>query len=98
MVYTGRHSETAEKVAIKVIDKLSFAGAYCLTNLQSEVDIMRKLKHPNIVQLLDIYQTHRNVYLVTELCEEDLRQWLGSRGAATEEEAIAILRDIMGGY
>lgn len=70
-------------MAVKVVSKLAFSDLYCLINLQSEVNIMRRLKHPNIVQLLDIYQTHRNVYVVTELCESDLRTWMKRCGRAT---------------
>lgn len=84
-VYAGRNIETGERVAVKVVDKLSFADSFCLEKLQSEVDIVQKLKHPNIVQFLDIYQTHRNVYVITELCEQDLKHWLQRRGTATEE-------------
>jgi serine/threonine protein kinase len=34
----------------------------------NEVSIMRKLDHPNIVQLYEIYSTRRKMWLITELC------------------------------
>jgi serine/threonine protein kinase len=30
---------------------------------------MKKLNHPNIVKLLDVYYTINNCYIVTEFCE-----------------------------
>lgn len=38
---------------------------------------MKKIEHPNIVKLLDVYQTNNNLYIVTEFCDEgDLRSYL----------------------
>jgi serine/threonine-protein kinase ULK/ATG1 len=30
---------------------------------------MKKLNHPNIVRLLDVYETVNNCYIITEFCE-----------------------------
>lgn len=30
---------------------------------------MKKLNHPNIVKLLDVYYTVNNCYIITEFCE-----------------------------
>lgn len=64
-VYLGRVIETGQPVAVKVIDKKIFSNAYNVKNIQSEIDIMKKVSHPNIVQLFDIYQTTNNMYIVT---------------------------------
>lgn len=38
---------------------------------------MKKVDHPNIVKLLDVYQTSNNMYIVTEFCQNgDLRNYL----------------------
>lgn len=55
---------------MKVIEKKIFANKFNFKNIQSEVDIMKKVNHPNIVRMLDIYQTNNNMYMVTECCEE----------------------------
>ncbi len=31
---------------------------------------MKKVDHPNIVNLHDVYQTTNNMYIITELCED----------------------------
>ena len=64
-MYLGREIDSGEPVAVKVIDKKIFSNAYNVKNIQSEIDIMKKVNHHNIVQLHDIYQTTNNMYIVT---------------------------------
>jgi len=35
--------------------------------LRYEIDILKNLDHPNIVRLLEVYESKNNIYLVTEL-------------------------------
>ncbi len=38
---------------------------------------MKKIDHPNIVKLFDVYQTNNNMYIVTEYCKAgDLNSYL----------------------
>jgi serine/threonine protein kinase len=39
-----------------------------LAELLNEVSIMRKLDHPNILQLFEVYSTKRKIWLITEMC------------------------------
>ena len=36
--------------------------------LNNEVNALKLLKHPNILQTVDILMTKNNVYIVTEFC------------------------------
>lgn len=38
-------------------------------NILKEVQIMRNVKHPNIVQLIQFTESEENYYLVLELCD-----------------------------
>ena len=50
-VYKGIDEKTGEKVAIKVINKHAIDNdKYLLKNLNNEISIMKKLRHPNIVE------------------------------------------------
>ncbi|KAI8922335.1 kinase-like domain-containing protein [Powellomyces hirtus] len=60
------HRLTDEKVAIKVIDKDALPDTYSLTHLHREAQIMRMLDHPNIVQLIEVMETKRQLHLVLE--------------------------------
>ena len=43
--------------------------------MQSEIEILKKLNHKNVVRLIDILYTQNSLYIVTELCEDgDIRK------------------------
>ena len=76
-VYKGRRVPDNLPTAVKVIDKKIFTNAYNIKSMQSEIDIMKRVDHPNLVKLLDVYQTTNNMYIVTEFCQGgDLRNYL----------------------
>lgn len=86
-------------VAVKVIDKKIFSNTYNVKSIQSEIDIMKKVDHENVVKLLDVYQTNNNMYIVTEFCEEgDLRGFIKKKKKLSEVAAIKILKDILLGF
>lgn len=60
---------------------------------------MKKVDHPNIVKMLDIYQTNNNMYIVTEYCGDgDLNSYLKKKKKVPENEAIEFLREIVSGF
>ncbi len=76
-VYLGRRITDETPTAVKVIDKKIFSNNYNVKSIQSEIDIMKKMDHNNIVKLLDVYQTNNNMYIVTEYCRDgDLRSYI----------------------
>jgi len=59
---------------------------------------MKKVDHPNIVKLYDVYQTTNNMYIITELCEDgDFYGLLQKKRKVDEEEAKTYLKQIMKG-
>ncbi|KAM5159715.1 sperm motility kinase 2B-like [Callospermophilus lateralis] len=62
-VFLARHILTGTKVAVKVLRK--GAGA-TLSWVLSELDIMKGLEHPHVVQLLEIVETPGTAYVVME--------------------------------
>jgi calcium/calmodulin-dependent protein kinase I len=51
--------------AIKVIDKKALKGKE--DSLENEIRVLRRLHHPNIVELLEVHEEKTKVYLVMEL-------------------------------
>ena len=45
-------------------------------SLRREIDIMRSLRHPNIVQMLDSFDTQHDIVVVTEFAQGELFQIL----------------------
>ena len=52
--------------AIKIITKESIKDDEMLTNLKDEIETLKKVKHPNIIELVEAYMTQANIHLVFE--------------------------------
>ena len=63
MVHLGVHKKTGEKFAIKVIEK----NEMDTSRLETEVNILKKVQHPNIIHLKEFFDTPKKLYLVMEL-------------------------------
>lgn len=61
------HRQTGLVRAIKVIRKVDSSEAY-KQKLLNEVNILKKLDHPNIIKIYEFYHDDRYFYIVTELC------------------------------
>ena len=51
---------------MKIIDKSKCKGKENM--IDTEINILSKVHHENIVQLYDLYQIENKIYLVMELC------------------------------
>ncbi|CAI9288187.1 unnamed protein product [Lactuca saligna] len=66
-VYHARDIKNGHSVAIKVINKHKIAhNAHLVSNVKREIDIMRRLRHPNIVKLYEVMATKTKIYFVME--------------------------------
>lgn len=61
------HKETKEQYAIKKINIESFKRFE--DKFREEINIIKKLKHENILQYLESYRSKRHYYILTELCD-----------------------------
>ena len=59
---------TTEHVAVKCINKqLNSSDDRCLRAIRNEIEVLRRLDHPNLMKLLEVYETSHHYYLVCEL-------------------------------
>ncbi|XP_059583519.1 serine/threonine-protein kinase 36 isoform X3 [Alligator mississippiensis] len=93
-VYKGRRKHSAQVVALKFIPKLGRSDKE-LRNLQREIEIMRGLHHPNIIQMLDSFDTDKEVVVVTDYAEGELFQILEDDGSLPEEQVQAIAAQLV---
>lgn len=64
VVYLGRMVEPPNEYrVVKVISKKYVKNPEAL---QNEIQILRKLDHPNIVKLYEVFEDDKNLYLVQE--------------------------------
>lgn len=65
-VYHARNVKTNESVAIKVIDKEKILKGGLIAHIKREISILRRVRHPNIVQLFEVMATKSKIYFVME--------------------------------
>lgn len=88
-VFKGRKRFTGQMVALKFMPKVDRSEKE-LRNLKREIEIMRGLQHPNIVQLFDSFETETEVVVVTEYAEGQLFQILEDDGNLPESQVREI--------
>nr|XP_041573539.1 serine/threonine-protein kinase 36 isoform X2 [Taeniopygia guttata] len=93
-VYKGRRKHSAQVVALKFIPKVGRSEKE-LKNLQREIEIMRDLHHPNIIQMLDSFETANEVVVVTNYAEGDLFQILEDDGWLPESKIQTIAAQLI---
>ncbi|KAG8385422.1 hypothetical protein BUALT_Bualt03G0043700 [Buddleja alternifolia] len=65
-VYHARNVKTGEIVAIKVIDKEKILKVGLIGHIKREISILRRVRHPNIVQLFEVMATKAKIFFVME--------------------------------
>ncbi|KAH9924728.1 CMGC/CDK/CDK7 protein kinase [Fomitopsis serialis] len=71
VVYRGREIATGRKVAIKKIKVGQFKDGLDMSAIR-EVKYLRELKHQNVIELLDVFSSKKNLNLVLEFLDTDL--------------------------
>ena len=66
-VYLASHRITTDERAVKVMN-VEKVTSYYLRKLHTEIDILKNLDHPNIINLQDVFFGRRSVYIVTHVC------------------------------
>ena len=67
-VYKGRRKFTGQIVAMKFIRK-SGKSDKDLKRLRSEIEILRDLRHENIILMLDFFETKTDFCVITEYAQ-----------------------------
>nr|GEY44227.1 serine/threonine-protein kinase TIO [Tanacetum cinerariifolium] len=76
-VYKGRRKFTGQTVAMKFILKHGKTEKD-IQNLRQEIEILRKLKHENIIQMLDSFESPLEFCVVTEFAQVRALHYLHS--------------------
>ena len=94
-VYKGYHQKISKIVAIKVIDILEHKRH--IKRFQTEIELMEKINHINIVNLYDTIYTSNYIYIIMEYCKYgDLRKFLKKR-PLKENKAKRIINELISG-
>ncbi|MFN7698401.1 MAG: protein kinase domain-containing protein, partial [Deltaproteobacteria bacterium] len=91
-VWSGTHSLTGRKIAVKVLDKKFLANAGVVQRFQREARAASSIAHEGIVEVLDLGQTEEGVpILVMEFLEgESLAHRIDHGARMTEDQVLSI--------
>lgn len=95
VVKMGTNKKTKERVAIKIIDRHDVGKDY-EKNLRMEMDILRRVEHPNIIALHEMVEAGNKLYFVMELVTGgELFDRIVEKGSYSEEDAKVLVRKIV---
>lgn len=60
------HIPTGQKVAIKILEKDRIVDVADVERVSREIHILKLIRHPNIIQLYEIIETPKHLFLVME--------------------------------
>lgn len=90
-VKVATHKKSGEDLAVKIIER----GA-ADQNLIREIEVMKKVNHPNVIKLVAIFEDEKFLYLVMELVTGgELFDKIVEKGSYTEKEAAALVRKMV---
>jgi hypothetical protein len=94
-VFKCKHRETHEEYACKVIERDTKMND--AQSMSTEVEIMKRIRHENVVAMYEIFQTPQCVWLILELVDGgDLRGFLThNRNIYTESLAARHIKQII---
>ena len=64
----ANHTLTGEKVAVKILEKSRIKDKKDIERISREIKILKKVRHPNIIQLYEIIETESELFLIMEYC------------------------------
>eukprot|EP00727_Mastigamoeba_balamuthi_P009988 m51a1_g5611 putative myosin light chain (802) ;mRNA; r:717079-723634 len=90
-VFKATEVATGREVAVKLVDKGALEKDKVATLIR-EVENMRKLRHPNIVELIEAFFTHSHFYIVMEFVSGgELYDAIVQRGFFSEVDAVTVM-------
>ena len=101
-VFKCIHKNTQEVRAIKTIRRhmIRNTGGNAVTpsrrhSIETEIEILKTLDHPNVIKLYEVWNDDRAIYLVMELCEGgELYDYVNS-AQYTERQACNIFHSVV---
>jgi 5'-AMP-activated protein kinase catalytic alpha subunit len=97
LVKLAINSQTGEKVAIKVINESKIPKDQRL-HFYREIEILKNIKHPNIIRLFSHITKEKQLYLITEYIKGiELFQYISLKKKVEESEACIYFQQIICG-
>ena len=97
-VKLATHILTGEKVAVKILEKAKIIDVNDVERVAREIHILKMIRHPNIIQLYEIIETPKQLYLIMEYASGgELFEYIVSHTRIKELEACVLFQQIIAG-
>ena len=84
-----RHKKLNEVRAMKIVNKRE-------TTSTNEIEVLRKISHPNIINIFEIFEDNYQYYIMSEFCDGgELFDAITNKGYYNEIEAAKIMKQIL---
>ncbi|XP_035517912.1 calcium/calmodulin-dependent protein kinase type 1D-like [Morone saxatilis] len=91
-VFMVREKTTGKLYALKCLKKKHLAHS----NLENEINVLRRIKHENVVGLEDFYESRTHYYLVMQLVSGgELFDRILDKGVYTEKDASTVIKQVL---
>ncbi|XP_072239060.1 calcium/calmodulin-dependent protein kinase type 1D-like [Leuresthes tenuis] len=91
-VFMVREKKTGKLYALKCLKKKHLVQS----NLENEINVLRRIKHENVVELEDFYESRTHYYLVMQLVSGgELFDRILDKGVYTEKDASKVIKQVL---
>ncbi|XP_005814355.1 calcium/calmodulin-dependent protein kinase type 1 [Xiphophorus maculatus] len=91
-VYMVREKKTGQLYALKCLKKKHLTHS----NLENEINVLKRIKHDNVVGLEDFYESRTHYYLVMQLVSGgELFDRILDKGVYTEKDASKVIKQVL---
>ncbi|RDX72348.1 CBL-interacting serine/threonine-protein kinase 11, partial [Mucuna pruriens] len=95
-VYHATSVDTRQSVAVKAVSKHKVLNGGFAANVEREIFIMRRLHHPNIINLFEVLATKTKIYFVMEFAAGgELFHEVAGKGRLAEDVARDYFRQLI---
>ncbi|KAI8899285.1 kinase-like domain-containing protein [Globomyces pollinis-pini] len=93
VVKKATRKSDGKQFAVKIIDKAKVKG---VADVQTEIEVLKKLHHSHIISLIDLFQTNTHYYLIMELATGgELFDRILAKGKYTEKDAASLVKQLL---
>lgn len=86
------HRVSGDAFAVKVIDKRQMME---VKFLKRELEIMHGLRHEGVAQLVELFESNDEIFIVLELCRQELFEYIDRTGPLSEAVARKLVRKLV---
>ena len=96
-VYEVKNKKTGEIRACKHLSKLNVKD---LEKFRREIEIMKKMDHPNIIKIYEVFESERSLYIIMEECKggeifDRIIEHIQNKQMYSEKDAANIFQQVM---